>query len=108
MCIAVGINAVTTGGLTETWDGHKWSIGNTPKGSVVFLADVACLNIDDCVAVGGQQAAPLVTNWNGRTWHVAATPRITNGILGGIALVGNFGVAVGAANSGERSLIEQR
>jgi hypothetical protein len=88
-CVAVGYTATSrvdtvVRGLVEVWSGGVWTVEPTPLptgATWVELADVACLDSHDCIAVGGYiknqisgEEQPLAEQWNGSSWTVLDTP----------------------------------
>ncbi len=83
MCVAVGYykdNAGTELTLAEVWNGHGWTVSETPNPTGAessVLTGVSCTSASMCVAVGDTEApgsALLSEIWNGATWAIAAVP----------------------------------
>ena len=81
--------------LTVTWDGHIWSVQNTPDppgGTLSVLGGVSCTSVSDCIAVGlsvGQNLYPkptpystLVERWDGSAWIQQTAPNPSVGFTG--------------------------
>jgi hypothetical protein len=78
-CTAVGFYIPRHGnqrGLTERWNGTRWTIQATPRPGVInFLYGVDCTAASACTAVGwyntgAGDAQPLAEAWNGTSWQV--------------------------------------
>jgi hypothetical protein len=75
-CWAVGLDfAVSEGaGLTEKWNGSKWSAVTTPASKGGELIGDGCFSKTDCMSVGiGDNLFVIGQHWNGSKW-VTATP----------------------------------
>jgi hypothetical protein len=113
-CFAVGnftsSNSEVT--LIEKWSGSSWSLqqADEPGGATAAsLSAVACVNSNDCAAVGdfvgatGPQTT-LAENWNGKGWAVQQTPGVpgsVSSVLTGVSCPFSTDcVAVGAYTNG--------
>ncbi|HEY1332391.1 MAG TPA: hypothetical protein VGH10_13090 [Actinomycetota bacterium] len=71
--------------LFEHWDGHRWSLAQspTPLGSFQFANGVFAIASDDVWAVGDDQthspSASLSAHWDGQKWTIVPTPRFGGG-----------------------------
>lgn len=75
-CWAVGLDfAVSEGaGLTEKWNGSKWSAVSTPASKGGELDGDGCFSKTNCMSTGiGDNFFAIGQHWNGSKW-VAATP----------------------------------
>jgi len=91
-CFAVGQRSVSgsvgTIVLIERWNGHSWSLVNTPKvpnARYLVLKAVSCTSTRRCDAVGdfltpSAGPVPLTEHWNGTAWTLV--PSATTGELG--------------------------
>jgi hypothetical protein len=95
---------LTVGGPSSGATAGVWSVvpSPSPGSSASYLADVTCVAVDDCTAVGessdGVRSTTVVLHWDGTVWSVVATPNVGSGhnVLHGVSCVGhNHCVAVG-------------
>ena len=111
-CWAVGLDfAVSEGaGLTEKWNGSKWSVVSTPAGKGGELIGDGCFSKSSCMSVGiGDNLFVIGQRWTGSKW-VTATPvnpsGATSSQLNGVSCPGSsLCVAVGN-NSDKTTLAE--
>jgi hypothetical protein len=76
MCMAVG------GGLTERWNGQRWTTEPFPRPAGAIgdgLSGVSCTSARKCTAVGsadisGIGSETLVERWNGKRWAIQPSP----------------------------------
>ena len=89
MCFAIGtyrhaehVGAPTTRGLTERWDGKRWSVVPSPNASDAYNnipTDVSCPGPTTCFATrninpeSGPPSRATVDRWNGTAWTVSTT-----------------------------------
>jgi sugar lactone lactonase YvrE len=78
-CMAVGTYNASKGdaGLTERWNGSKWSLQAAAETGVQEeLTGVSCPSAQECTAVGDYTPngrwVPMVQTWNGSAWSVQA------------------------------------
>ncbi len=57
--------------LIERWNGHKWSIVDSPAPAGSDLAGVAAYHENDVWAVGNDGMGPLILHWDGKAWAVS-------------------------------------
>ena len=57
--------------LIERWNGHKWSLVDSPAPAGSELAGVAAFAENDVWAVGNDGTGPLVLHWDGKVWAVS-------------------------------------
>jgi hypothetical protein len=85
--------------LIEHWDGHSWSIADTPNtGRGALFVSVSGVSGDDVWAVGsfyektpgriGRKLTPLVEHWNGRSWRIVPSLKPRGGEFNGVAALG--------------------
>ena len=75
-CLVVGNRG--NDAWAERWNGHGWRVLATPSPRVVGgdqLVDVACPVVDNCLAVGYENAGtkdyrPLIEHWHGSSWSI--------------------------------------
>jgi len=89
-CAAIGdvsFSDGTTAPVAEIWDGHTWTITNSP-GAGNFLSGVSCTAKTACTAVGdvlsGGTPVPLAEFWDGTNWtpqNAQNPPGATRGFL---------------------------
>jgi hypothetical protein len=80
-CWAVGYTfpGNFSGGLTEKWNGTKWSVVTTPSSASGEPIGDSCASTSACMAVGiGNNLFVLGQRWNGTKW-VKATPANPSG-----------------------------
>jgi hypothetical protein len=103
-----GRSGASTGTLSETWNGTKWSVVTTPnpKGSTgADLLGVACTSAKNCLAVGRYfvpgKTLPTAETWNGTKWSPLTVPApagTTNASLDAVACASGTGCqAVGSS-----------
>jgi hypothetical protein len=89
-CVAVGYmrdRGGTSGTVTETWDGHAWTLVPSPNPPGVMtdyryppLTAVSCATPKSCVAVGelhdegNGTHQTLIEHWDGRAWTIVPSP----------------------------------
>jgi len=75
-----GVNAKDFQTYVEAWDGHAWSVVQSPNigaDQVDVLFAVTCASAQDCAAVGAYGAGPLyqtlALQWDGSAWKVVSS-----------------------------------
>ncbi len=58
--------------LIEHWDGHRWSLANSPGQGT--LAGVSVVSASDAWAVGSGPNGSLIAHWNGHKWVSVPSP----------------------------------
>ena len=122
-CLAVGNQAATLGGTTQTlselWQGGTWSVLASPDPSTTHLAeltDVSCTLNFFCMASGvystGSDELPLMAEQLSGQWGTLSAespPGATQSVPVGIscALTGGICAAVGFSSSPTATLVEQ-
>ncbi len=112
LCMVISAGNSHSGAVAESWNGRNWRtwfqdtsvcVGG-PPGAVCGLADIACGNGANCVAVGtasfnteGGKGA-IGVFWNGKKWIGLAVPGNTEtAAANAVACAGTFCMAVGGA-----------
>ena len=96
------------GTLVEHWNGHTWSVANTPDpgstGNMFYAVDA--VSADNVWAVGQQLSAHgpdqgLVEHWNGQKWSVVPLPFSASALvlLDGVTVSGGQVFVAGEADS---------
>jgi len=105
MAVGEYANGSTGATLTESWNGAAWSVVPSPGDGRLF--GVSCTSTNSCVAVGGEQAAPI-EYWNGTTWSALYSPPGTfaQTLKGVTCATASSCTAVGYLADGNQTLIE--
>jgi hypothetical protein len=121
-CYAVGNTTVpstssasppTQEPLAQRWNGHRWSMQNTPWPSIELgseLNSISCTSGSACVAAGAGPSglATVAESWNGHHWSLSPTPSLSGSSNGffGIACP-THELCFGVGTSRARLLIER-
>jgi hypothetical protein len=111
-CWAVGYYFPTnfSGGLTEKWNGSKWSVVTTPVSKSGQLIGDGCFSKSSCMSVGiGDNFFAIAQRWNGSKW-VATKPVNPSGAassqLNGVSCPGSSVCEAVGNNSDKTTLAE--
>jgi hypothetical protein len=106
-CVAVGVARGFP--LVERWNGSKWSIQRSARGSGHVrgvLYGVSCASERSCVAVGMLGGLAFAERWNGSTWSVQDLPNppgARTSVLYGVSCTSPMGcTAVGSVMASDQ------
>jgi hypothetical protein len=114
-------SGITSGAVSDVWNGTSWVAVTVPNGTNESLWGLSCLSRTFCMAVGGgamppgaaprsvEPENPIAYQWNGSSWSELSTPSDPEGFLEGVSCTSTTNCeAVGWSEGSSQGALTER